>query len=130
MVKSNEIRFVSEEEKKKMQEYIDKHVENEKKRDAAKDKAFHAAKYVLYTPLSIATHIVACAFKFAGYITSIGLPYGLYCIYKTLIQLKAGVPFAEIKQTTFVCLFVILPFAAFALNLIFDKVSEYFSFHR
>ena len=128
--KHDEIRFVSEEERKKMQEYVDKYREKERGKDEVKGKLFHAVRYVIYTPISIATHILSCAFKFAGYITSIGLPYGVYCTYKTIVQLKAGVPLAEIRQTTFVCLFVIFPFTAFALNLVLDKLSEYLEFHR
>ena len=127
---SDEIRFVGEAERAKMQEYINKYNKKMKKKDRIIGNIIHAVKYVFYTPLSIATNVVAVVFKIGGSLTAIGMPYGLYCAYKMIVQMRTGMKISEIEQTTFVCLFVIFPFTAFALSLAFQKLSEYFMYNK
>lgn len=126
----NEIKYVSERERREMQNYINNYNKKLHKRNEVLSSIAHYVKYVFYTPLAIATNIISVIFKVGGSVASIGIPYGIYCVYKTIVQLKAGIAFGDIKQTTFVCLFVISPFIAFALSLLFEKLSDYLTYHR
>jgi hypothetical protein len=97
------------------------------KRNRRKEKSgavLHGISYVLLTPISIALSALSCVSKIVGGISAIGLPYGLYCAYKTVIQMKEGIAFADISQRYPVLLFVILPFTAFLVNLILDKTVD------
>ena len=126
----DEIKYVSKREKCEMQNYINDYNKKLHKRNEVISNIAHYVKYVFYTPLAIATNIISVIFKIGGSVASIGIPYGVYCVYKTIVQLKAGIAFEDIKQTTFVCLFIIFPFIAFALSLLFEKVSDYLTYHR
>ena len=103
----NEIKYVSERERREMQNYINNYNKKLHKRNEVLSSIAHYVKYVFYTPLAIATNIISVIFKVGGSVASIGIPYGIYCVYKTIVQLKTGIAFGDIKQTTFVCLFVI-----------------------
>lgn len=126
----NEIKYVSERERREMQNYINNYNKKLHKRNEVLSSIAHYVKYVFYTPLAIATNIISVIFKVGGSVASIGIPYGIYCVYKTIVQLKTGIAFGDIKQTTFVYLFVIFPFIAFALSLLFEKLSDYLTYHR
>lgn len=120
------IEYVSENEKIQMGEYIKKYNKRLERNNAILDMIFRSVKYILFSPLAIATRLLSVLFKIGGSVTAIGLPYGVYCIYKTVILLKDNVALGDIKQTTFVCLFVIFPFTAFAISLGFEKLADYF----
>lgn len=127
---NNEIRYVSENEREELQNYINKYNKKLRRRNEVISSIIHSLKYIFFTPLSIAANVTSIVFKIGGSITAIGIPYGIFCAYKTIEQLHAGVTFHDIKQTTFVCLFVIFPFAAFFFSLVFEKLSNYLSDHR
>jgi hypothetical protein len=84
--------------------------------------------FALYSgmPLSIAFNVIAIVAKLIGSVASIGMPYGVYCIYKVVVSLKSGMEFSQIHQVTFVWLLVVLPIAAFFLHFIADKLYHYF----
>lgn len=126
----NEIKYVSEAERKKMQNYINDYNKKLHKKNETMSNIGRSAKYIFYTPIAIAASILSSVFKIGGGIAAIGMPYGIYCIYKTIVQLSAGIALEDIKQTTFVCLFVIFPFIAFALSLAFEKLSDYLTYNR
>lgn len=121
----NEIKYVSEKERREMQNYINNYNKKLHKRNEVISSIAHYVKYVFFTPLAIATNIISVIFKVGGSVASIGIPYGIYCVY-----LNEGIAFGDIKQTTFVCSFVIFPFIAFALSLLFEKLSDYLTYHR
>lgn len=120
----NEIKYVSEKERREMQNYINNYNKKLHKRNEVISSIAHYVKYVFFTPLAIATNIISVIFKVCGSVASIGIPYGIYCIY-----INAGIAFGDIKPTTFVCLFI-FPFIAFALSLLFEKLSDYLTYHR
>jgi len=126
----NEISYVSETDRREMQNYINKYDKKLRKNNNVLLSIAMSIKYVVYTPLAIAANAVSLVFKICGSITAIGIPYGLYCGYKTIKLLSAGVSWGDIKQTTFVCLFVIFPFTAYTISLIFQKLSEYLSYNK
>lgn len=126
----NKIKYVSENERREMQNYINKYNKKLQRRNETISEIVHCIKYVVYTPLSIATNIISVIFKIGGSVAAVGIPYGFYCTYKMVKQLLAGISFGDIKQTTFVCLFAIFPFIAFALSLLFEKMSDYFTYNR
>jgi hypothetical protein len=126
----NEIKYVSEAERNKMQNYINDYNKKLRRKNEVMSNIGHSAKYIFYTPIAIAANILSSIFKIGGGIAAVGMPYGIYCIYKTIVQLNAGIALEDIKQTTFVCLFVIFPFIAFALSLAFEKLSDYLTYNR
>ena len=83
--------------------------------EARRKSVLRFFKFVFFTPLIIALNIMGFVFKACGSIVAIGFPYGLWCVYKVIMQLREGIAFADISQTTFVYLFVIAPFVIFAL---------------
>lgn len=120
-----EIKLFDEEVLKKHQALFDEYDAKLERKWARNAAISHAIKCVLFSPIIIALSIMALGFKFVGSIVSIGLPYGIYCAYKTIIQMNAGMALADIKQTTFVCLFVILPFIAFALAELCVRFADF-----
>ena len=127
---NQEIRMGTEEERREQQAYIDKYNEKLHRKWERNAAIGHSIKYVIFTPVIIALNIVTMIFKLVGGIASIGLPYGLYCVYKTIVQMNAGMALADIKQTTFVCLFVILPFTAFAIAMLSEKLADFLELHK
>jgi len=125
-----EIKYLSEAERRETEEYIERYNEKLRKKDEVHSSIGRFIKYVLFTPLAIAANVVSMVFRVGGSIAAVGIPYGLYCIYKTIEQISAGRTIYEIKQTTFVCLFIIFPFTAFAVSFIFDKLSEYLTCYK
>ena len=97
-------------------------------KEARKQKwlaVWHTIAFVLFTPFVIAFDIISKLLRAGGCFMSIGLPFGLYCLYKAFLQWRAGVPLCDISQTTFIGLFVIIPFAALALSVVLEKLANW-----
>lgn len=129
-VNYTEIKFVSENRQKDMQEYITKYNKGMRKKSAIFSSLINFLRYTIYIPIAIATNIISVAFKIGGSIAAIGIPYGIYCAYVTVKAMYSGISLGDIKQTTFVCLFLIFPFIAFALSFVFEKVTDYLTYHK
>jgi len=126
----NEINYVSDTDRLEMQKYVNRYDKKLRRNNSIISSIAQSIKYVVYTPLTIAANVVSVVFRIGGSITAIGIPYGLYCGYKTIVLLNAGVALEDIKQTTFVCLFLIFPFTAYAISLAFQKLSDYLSYNK
>ena len=81
-------------------------------------------KFMICTPLSISLDAISAILKIVGSLLAIGLPVGAYYLYKVIIQLHNGVPFAEVNDKTLTLLFFIFPFTAFFFHYITKKLSE------
>ena len=125
----DEIKYVSEEEHKRMQEYINEYTKKRLRKRERRLKIVHTIKYIFYMPLSIAANVLSVLFKIAGSIASIGIPYGMYCLYKIILQLSNEVALSDINEAHFVFPFFLFPFIAFALSAIFEKVAHYLMYH-
>jgi hypothetical protein len=87
-------------------------------------------KCVVYSPLAIFCRIIAIVSKLAGTLSAICMPYGLYCIYKLILEIKSGVAFSQSENLFEIAAFVIFPFIAFGLYYLFDKASFYFESNK
>lgn len=96
-----------------------------RREDEIKQGVISILQFVFYPPLAIAFKVIALLSKLIGSITAIGMPYGLYCAYKTVMSLKGGVPLHEIGQTKFILFFIVLPIVAFAIHAVAYKIHEY-----
>lgn len=124
----HEIKIGDEKTRMEDRKYIDSYVAKQHEKQEKIDAVLHCIKFIFFTPFVIAAGIVSFVLKLVGQITSIGLPYGIYCAYQTVVQLKAGVALGDIKQTTFVCLFLLLPFIAFAMSALVEKIGNTLEF--
>lgn len=125
-----EIKYLNENEKKKAQEYINKYNKKIRKENEFINKIIDALKYIFFTPLSIATELLSIILKFIGSVTAMGIPYGVYCLYKTIVLLKQNIPLNDIKQFNYALTFLLCPFISFAMSLMFEKLSNYFSYNK
>ena len=80
--------------------------------------------FVLFMPFVISFHCLSVLLRYGGAVLSLGLPYGLYCLYQTVVQLRAGTALADISQTTSACVFAIAPFVVFALSVLLEKLAD------
>lgn len=124
------ITYYSEEKQRDVLNYIAQQQEKEKKKILHKCRGKSFLKCMFFSPLSICTRVLATVCKIIGSISAIGMPYGIYNIYKTIVQVNEGIAFGDIECTKWIAVFVILPFVAFALHYLFDKSSNYFFVHR
>jgi len=90
-----------------------------------KKRIVRGFKLVFLPPISIGLSVVAFVCKLIGMITSIGLPYGVYCTYKVVVQLYNGTPFSETAEGNFAILFMIVPFTAFFVASLTRDLSVY-----
>lgn len=104
----------------------EKSVKRERKIYERNQEIARCFRVVFFTPLSIAFNVISIVAKLIGSIASIGMPYGVYCIYKVYISLKGGMAFSQIHSMMFVWLFIALPVAAFLIHFIADKLHHYF----
>lgn len=123
---SPECLIPNEEIKKRTEELVREYEEKLERRQARLNAVANGFKAVFFTPLSIGAKVISFVCRLIGSILSLGLPYGIYCVYKTIKQLIEGIAFAEIPQTTGLLFFFILPFIAFGAAFIFENLSDYF----
>lgn len=116
----------SEEIKKRTEELVREYEEKLKRKQARLTAVANGFKAVFFIPLKIASRVLSWGCRLAGTLLSLGLPYGIYCVYKTVKQLIAGFAFSEIPQTAGLCFFFILPFIAFGTAFIFENLADYF----
>lgn len=83
-------------------------------------------RVVVFTPLSISFKVISVIARLVGSISSIGMPYGLYCFYRAWISYKNGIEISEIQSVFYVWLFIVLPLAAFLIYFLSDKLYYYF----
>ena len=94
------------------------------KRIQMADSIKQCVKVMICTPISISLNVISAILKIAGSILAVGLPFGIYFLYKIIVQLHNGIPFAEVSDKTFTLLFFIFPFTAFFFHYITKKLSE------
>lgn len=121
---------ISEEEKRRGEIIVEAYNRKLEKRNKRNSAITGVLKFTFFSPLAIATHIISIILKIIGTITAIGLPYGLYCVYEVIRQLVDGKSITEIEQTGFVCLFVLIPFVAFLISGLTEKLADFFDYHR
>lgn len=121
------LEFMSPEEITECQARLDK--EMEENRNKAKCRSgiasgfFGAVRYVVFTPLSIAANVVGVLSRFVGGIIAIGMPYGVYRLYRAIVEITGGAKFNELKLWA-VWLFVVTPFIAFFVDFVFSKIAD------
>ena len=80
--------------------------------------------FVLFMPFVISFKVLAILLRYGGAALSLGLPYGLYCLYQTVVQLRAGTALVDISQTPPACVFAIAPFVVFTLSMLLEKLAD------
>lgn len=123
-IKITNIRPVSEEERERLLLQLQE-IERQKK-EIRKEKFKRIGKFfasILFPPFEITLNAMHVILKILGGLLSIGLPYGIYCIYKMIVTYQSGVSILEMEHYGGAMLFGILPFIAFALAMISDKIS-------
>ena len=55
------------------------------------------------------------------------MPYGFYCLYKFIIIIKENKEWSwnDTKEIRYIIAFIIFPFIAFAISLMFEKISVF-----
>jgi len=115
------MRRMTPEEIARRNEYLRKR----EKRERIKDEIGHGFCVVFCSPLSIALRLLAIVSKVIGYMSSLGLIYGVYCGYKVIEAWNKGM---EINNSNVknIFIFLLLPFAAYFIFYVSDKLSFYF----
>lgn len=121
------IRYLTEEERRAVERRLIELNKKIERRSRITQSISNTLKYIFFKPLSIATMIISVVAKFCGFILALGMPYGLYCLYKVIEQIINNQPLGEENYVLFVLLFVLSPFIAYALNFLFEKLSDFFS---
>jgi len=118
-LKEKEIRGMNSEQLNEYINYITK------KKIACQKNIMKVIKGIIFLPLSIGIYVVALVARLIGTITSIGLPYGIYCVYKVVRQLQEGIALAEIDETVLVIVFFIIPFGGFVIYYLGESLSRW-----
>lgn len=85
-----------------------------------------ALRTIIYTPLSIAFHVISIVSRIIGGVSSVGLLLGAYDVYQGVRELMNGVPFSEIAMFGKAVPFIVTPFAAYAVAVITEHIYLYF----
>ncbi len=107
-------------------EEIEKQRKKRRKIEKMKNRFLGAARSIVYTPLGIAFHAVSFVARGIGYISSFGLIIGVYYLYQSICAFTDGVPIGEIATIRKAVAFMIVPFIAYAVSVIAEKLQSYF----
>ena len=121
-----QIKYVSNDERKEIKKYIEEYNKNLEKKRKIKENIFSCFKYIFFSPLVIAMGLLSALFKLCGTIVALAMPYGFYCLYKLIVTLKQNKEWTEAREVKYVVAFVIFPFIAFGMSLMFEKIANYF----
>lgn len=121
-----QIKYVSNDERKGIKKYIEEYNKNLEKKRKIKENIFSCFKYIFFSPLAIAMGLLSALFKLCGTIVALAMPYGFYCLYKLIVTLKQNKEWTEAREVKYVVAFVIFPFIAFGMSLMFEKIANYF----
>lgn len=124
------IKYMSTEEAAEAQKYIEEYNAKLQKKFKRQRNISNFFKCMFFSPLAICTRIVASILRLIGCILAIGMPYGIYCIYKTAEQLVSGVSYVDIEHTKWIVPLFILPFVLFGIYYLLDKLADYFDFNK
>lgn len=102
-------------------------LQNRARKKQAKRIAGLFWKKALTNPALLVLNVVSKVTKIIGCISGIGIPFGLYFAYKTVLFLIHKVPLAEIAQATYMLYFLALPMLAFTIHAIADTLYDYFN---
>jgi len=84
-------------------------------------------RHTIFMPLSIAFRMLSYIFKILGYITAIGLPYGVYLLYKIIRQLQDGADISDAVHNKYMYILLVFPFITFFINCLFTMISKHLS---
>lgn len=112
-----------EEDNKRAVNYMKQIEIKERKKEEIFLNIMYALRCIFGTPISILTGLLSGICRFIGIITSLGIPVGLYNLYKIIRQWNAGFELSK-NQITLTCVFCVFPFLAFALAYLFENISD------
>lgn len=118
---------VSEEEYLKSVAEYERRYEKKYKRINAV-KSFFA--YMFFSPLEIVFKLLSIVLKLIAVISSVTFPYGVYLAYQTYKEIDNGVQITMTENGKNALMWILLPFIAFAIFYICDKLSEWFRLHK
>lgn len=96
------------------------------KRDAIIKSILSCVRTIVYTPLSIAFHAVSFVTRGIGCVSAFGMLIGGYHLYKGISDITNGVSFGEINAFEKAVPFFIVPFIAYGISVITEKIYLYF----
>jgi len=83
------------------------------------------AEVFFYTPLVLLLKAICAVTAIIGTVSAIGIPYGIYCIYKVITQINEGIQLSETTHKLGVGLFIIIPLGALFIHLPCFKLHEH-----
>lgn len=107
-------------------EEIEKRRKKHNKIEKMKNSFLGVARTIFYTPLGIAFHAVSFVARGIGYISSFGLIAGAYYLYQSICAFTDGVAIGEIDIIRKAVAFIIVPFTAYTVSVIAEKLQNYF----
>lgn len=110
-----------EEKKRKLRKQLIK----ENRRAEILDKIKSTILGIVCTPLNIFFRFLFILSTIAVRISSIGLFYGIYKVYKVYVDLKSGMNFLESPNLESAIILLMLPFLFGILSYIFSFVSDF-----
>lgn len=118
-----EIRILSDEEQEKYKLMIAAENWKCQRMEAIKSEVRGALRYIVFTPFAIAANVMSLLLKIVGCVLSIGLPYGLYMLYRAIC---AGINGTEVVGSCAVpiILFLVIPFIAMFASWVCAKVAD------
>ena len=84
--------------------------------------------YIFFAASSVALKGLSFISFFIGGISALGIPYGIYCVYKVITQINENTPLSEATHKWGIYLFIALPFVAFLIRFLADKLSKYIDY--
>ena len=115
----------TKEETQAVLDKINAEVEREK---ALQKAALVAVRGIFFPPLAIMFRVISFVSKAAGGVAAIGLPYGLYSLYKVALQLFNGVVLTDATHTLYAGILGIFPFIAFFITYVATGLANRLSY--
>ena len=116
------MRYMTEEEKEKRNIKL----RRIQKRERITESILGGLRTIIYTPLSIAFHAVSFVAKGVGFISAFGLIIGAYQMYQAIRMIATGTPIGEVENMTSAVTLLILPFIAYGISVVTEKIYRYF----
>ena len=112
------------------QKYIDEIMAVKRAKWKRQEDIACVVKNILFTPIILAANLLSMLTKGCGTLLAFGLPYGIYCAYKAVMQLRSGVAISEISGTKSIIWFLLMPFVAFAVSALLEKFADWLDMEK
>lgn len=106
--------------------YYEKNFKTSYKRWSIRNKILSFFNSLFCRLMSLVLGIISYIVLLFACIFSLGLPYGVYCVYKTLEQISNEIPLENIEYTSYIIPWFFVPIVLFVVVYLLRAAKDYF----